>query len=138
YPYAERMSLGAATRDTLRGVRALPDREISYLRNSVKATVDAYNGTVTLYAFDDSDPVLQTWMKAFPGVVKPASEISDALKAHFRYPEDQFKVQRELLTRYHVKNPGEFFSTVSFWDVPSDPTVQGNTGAQQDAQPPYY
>ncbi|NMH97111.1 UPF0182 family protein [Pseudonocardia acidicola] len=138
YPYAEKVPLGEATRDSLQGVQRLPNTDVSYLRNSVKATVDAYNGTVTLYAFDEKDPVLQTWMKTFPGVVKPASDISPELRAHFRYPEDQFKVQRELLTRYHVSDPGEFFSTVSFWDVPSDPTVQGNTGAAQDAQPPYY
>lgn len=139
YPYAERTVLGEATADTLPGVRRLPNQTISYLRNSVKATVDAYDGTVSLYAFDESDPVLKTWSKTFPGTVKPASAMSDSLRAHLRYPEDQFKVQRELLTRYHVNNPGEFFSTVAFWDVPSDPTVQGNTGsANQNPQPPYY
>ncbi|MCE0768294.1 UPF0182 family protein [Pseudonocardia kujensis] len=140
YPYAEQVPLGDTTQDSQLGLQGqrLPNDTISYLRNSVKATVDAYDGTVTLYAFDEQDPVLKTWMKAFPGTVKPMSDISDQLREHFRYPEDQFKVQRELLTRYHVDNPGEFFSTVSFWDVPSDPTVQGNTGASQDAQPPYY
>ena len=81
------------------------DRDVSYIRNSVKATVDAYDGTVTLYAFDETDPVLQTWMKTFPDTVQPASEISPSLRSHFRYPEDLFKVQRELLTRYHVDNP---------------------------------
>ncbi|HEY2203299.1 MAG TPA: UPF0182 family protein [Pseudonocardia sp.] len=137
YPYAEQTQLGDATQDTLPGVRRLPNKTVSYLRNSVKATVDAYDGTVTLYAFDDKDPVLQTWMKTFPGTVKPGSDISPALRAHFRYPEDQFKVQRELLTRYHVQNPAEFFSTVSFWDVPSDPTAAG-PGPNPDPQPPYY
>ena len=82
--------------------------------------------------------MLRTWAAAFPGVVKPASAISDSLRSHFRYPEDLFKVQRELLTEYHVDNPGEFFSTVSFWDVPSDPTVQGAAGTAGSAQPPYY
>jgi uncharacterized protein len=140
YPYAERMALGDATADALQQVQQRPqlDKEVSYLRNSVKATVDAYDGTVTLYAFDESDPVLQTWMKTFPGTVQPASAISDDLRAHFRYPEDQFKVQRELLTRYHVDNPIEFYGNVSFWDVPSDPTVQGGGGAAGAPQPPYY
>jgi uncharacterized membrane protein (UPF0182 family) len=140
YPYAAQVPLGDTTNDSQLGLQGqrLPNETVSYLRNSVKATVDAYDGTVTLYAFDETDPVLKTWMSAFPETVKPASTITDSLRAHFRYPEDQFKVQRELLTRYHVSNPGEFFSTVSFWDVPSDPTVQGNTGASQDAQPPYY
>ncbi len=140
YPYAERMSLGDATATALPGAPRLPDETVSYLRNSVKATVDAYDGTVTLYAFDETDPVLQTWSKAFPGVVQPASAISESLRSHFRYPEDLFKVQRELLTEYHVASAGEFFSTVSFWDVPSDPTVQGaaTAGAAGSAQPPYY
>jgi len=138
YPYAQRTSLGEATADTLTGVRRQPDREISYIRNSVKATVDAYNGTVTLYAVDEQDPVLKAWMGVFPGVVKPASEISDELRSHFRYPEDLFKVQRELLSRYHVDDPGEFFSTVSFWDVPSDPTVDPGQGQVAAEQPPYY
>ena len=143
YPYAERTPLGESTTDALQpgqgGVRPELDRDISYLRNSVKATVDAYHGTVTLYAFDESDPVLQTWMKAFPGTVRPASEISPSLRAHFRYPEDQFKVQRELLTRYHVDNPGDFFNNVSFWNVPSDPSPQGAAGGGNALpQPPYY
>lgn len=138
YPYAEQMSLGDATATAQQGVPRLPDEEISYIRNSVKATVDAYDGTVTVYGFDESDPVLKTWAAAFPDVVKPASAISPSLRSHFRYPEDMFKVQRELLTEYHVDNPGEFFSTVSFWDVPSDPTVQGATGTAGAAQPPYY
>jgi uncharacterized protein len=138
YPYAERMSLGDATATALQGVPRLPDEEISYIRNSVKATVDAYDGTVTVYGFDETDPVLRTWASAFPDVVKPASAISDSLRSHLRYPEDMFKVQRELLTEYHVDTPGEFFSTVSFWDVPSDPTVQGAAGTAGSAQPPYY
>jgi uncharacterized membrane protein (UPF0182 family) len=137
YPYAEHTSLGDVTQDTLPGVRRLPNKTVSYLRNSVKAVVDAYDGTVTIYAFDENDPVLKTWMKAFPGTVKPASAISPDLRAHFRYPEDQFKVQRELLTRYHVHNPAEFFSTVSFWDIPTDPTATA-AGASPDPQPPYY
>ena len=138
YPYAERTQLGGATADTLAGMRRFPNKVVSYLRNSVKATVDAYDGTVSLYAFDENDPVLKTWMKVFPGTVKPASAISESLRAHFRYPEDLFKVQRELLARYHVTNPSEFFSTVSFWDVPSDPTLQNNTGPNSEPQPPYY
>jgi uncharacterized membrane protein (UPF0182 family) len=139
YPYAQQVPLGEATADAQQGLvqQRQPDQEISYLRNSVKATVDAYDGSVTLYAFDETDPVLKTWMKAFPGTVKPAADISTSLRSHFRYPEDQFKVQRELLTRYHVDNPSEFYGGVSFWDVPSDPTVQAGTGADA-AQPPYY
>ncbi len=102
------MQLGEAASDALTGTgtTALPDETFNYIRNSVKATVDAYDGTVTLYAWDEEDPVLQTYMKAFPGVVQPRSEMSEELISHVRYPEDLFKVQREILTRYHVDDPG--------------------------------
>jgi uncharacterized membrane protein (UPF0182 family) len=134
YPYAQRTVLGKATTDSLTGVSRLPDEEISYIRNSVKATVDAYDGTVTLYAVDESDPVLRTWMDIFPGTVQPSSAISNALRQHFRYPEDLFKVQREMLARYHVNNPSVFFTNDDFWNVPADPT-QNQPGVDQ---PPYY
>ena len=106
---------------------------MSYIRNSVKATVDAYDGTVTLYAQDETDPVLQAWMKVFPGTVKPKSDISPQLAEHLRYPEDLFKVQRKLLAKYHVNDPVTFFSTSDFWDVPLDPNPTASS-----FQPPYY
>ncbi|MGH3866231.1 MAG: UPF0182 family protein [Pseudonocardiaceae bacterium] len=136
YPYAQRTVLSKVTTDSLTGPSRprLPDEEVSYIRNSVKATVDAYDGTVTLYAMDEHDPVLQTWMNVFPGTVRPASAISNELRAHFRYPEDLFKVQREMLTRYHVSNPSVFFTNDDFWNVPTDPT-QNQPGVDQ---PPYY
>jgi uncharacterized protein len=134
YPYAQRTVLGAATADSLSGVSRLPNDEISYIRNSVKATVDAYDGTVTLYAMDESDPVLRTWMDVFPGTVQPGSAIGTELREHFRYPEDLFKVQREMLARYHVNEPSVFFTNDDFWNVPTDPT-QNQQGVDQ---PPYY
>jgi uncharacterized membrane protein (UPF0182 family) len=135
YPYSALQSLGEATTDSLTGTgtSALPNDQVNYVRNSVKATVDAYDGTVTLYAFDEEDPLLQTFMKAFPGTVEPASAISDELRSHFRYPEDLFKLQRDVLTQYHVDNPSDFYNSSDFWQVPSDPTE--NT---TDSQPPYY
>jgi uncharacterized membrane protein (UPF0182 family) len=72
-------------------------------------------------------------MKAFPGTIEPASAISDELRSHFRYPEDLFKLQRDVLTQYHVDNPSDFYNANDFWQVPSDPTE--NT---TNAQPPYY
>jgi uncharacterized protein len=99
----------------------------------VKATVDAYDGTVTLYEQDEHDPVLQAWMKVFPGTVKPKSDITNELAAHLRYPEDLFKVQRMLLAKYHVNDPVTFFSTSDFWDVPLDPNPTASS-----YQPPYY
>ncbi|MET3859303.1 uncharacterized membrane protein (UPF0182 family) [Dietzia sp. 2505] len=135
YPYAELSSLEAMTADSTNeaGGRVLPDEEVSYIRNSVKATVDAYDGTVDLYAFDESDPVLQTWMKALPGIVQPRDAISEELEEHLRYPEDLFKVQRELLAKYQVDDPGQFFTNDAFWSVPSDPTV---TSSIQNPTPP--
>src|SRR4029450_2877337 len=112
---------------------ALPNETFNYIRNSVKATVDAYDGTVTLYAWDEKDPVLQTYMKAFPGVVEPRSKMPDELVSHVRYPEDLFKVQRDVLTRYHVDNPVDFYNGSDRWQIPDDPTQDTN----QD-QPPYY
>jgi uncharacterized membrane protein (UPF0182 family) len=136
YPYSERMELGQAAQDSFTGAgtTALPNEQFNYIRNSVKATVDAYDGTVTLYAWDEDDPVLKTYMKAFPGVVKPKSEMSEELISHVRYPEDLFKLQRDILTRYHVENPVDFYNGNDRWQVPNDPTQEGSS----DAQPPYY
>ncbi len=136
YPYSQHEPLGEVTADSLtgqQGTRRQPNRDVNYIRNSVKATVDAYDGTVTLYEFDTQDPLLKTWRKTYPGIVKPESEISDELRSHFRYPEDLFKVQRNLLTRYHVDDPVRFFNSQDFWAIPDDPTIEG-TGDQ----PPYY
>jgi uncharacterized protein len=144
YPYAQRTPLGEATADTLSGVTRQENRTISYIRNSVKATVDAFDGTVKLYAIDGKDPVLKAWENVFPGTVSHAllndkNHKYDALRAHFRYPEDLFKVQRELLAQYHVNNAGDFFSTQKFWDVSPDPTSGNNqSGSRGPNQPPYY
>jgi len=135
FPYSQETSLSSATADSNEVAvnRLVPDKQVSYIRNSVKATVDAYDGTVTLYAQDEKDPVLQAWMKVFPGTVKPRSDISPDLAAHLRYPEDLFKVQRMLLAKYHVDDPVTFFSTSDFWDVPLDPNPTASS-----YQPPYY
>ncbi|MFC5718763.1 UPF0182 family protein [Streptomyces gamaensis] len=136
YPYASRTTLGDTTADSLTtGQRAVvaQQNQVNYIRNSVKATVDAYDGTVRLYQWDTEDPVLKTWMKAFPGTVKAKSEISGKLLDHLRYPQDLFKVQRELLTRYHVVEPGTFYTGSERWQVPDDPTNKSG-----NAVPPYY
>ncbi|WP_174293520.1 UPF0182 family protein [Gordonia hirsuta] len=142
YPYAQRMSLQDATADSRQANSGTTGRtqvaeEVSYARNSVKATVDAYTGKVDLYQADDTDPVLKTWMKVFPGTVKPKSELDAQpdLRAHMRYPEDLFKLQRELLKRYHVDDAQTFFRANNFWSVPSDPTTDGDLNLKQ---PPYY
>ena len=135
YPYSELTSLSSATADSTEVAlnRLALDKQVSYIRNSVKATVDAYDGTVTLYAQDETDPVLKAWESVFPGTVKPKSAISPELQEHLRYPEDLFKVQRALLAKYHVNDPVTFFSTSDFWDVPLDPNPTASS-----FQPPYY
>ena len=137
-PYSQRTSLTETTQDAQNPTgttQRLVNDQVGYIRNSVKATVDAYDGTVDLYEFDTEDPVLKAWEGVFPGVVKPESEISDELRQHMRYPEDMFKVQRNLLAKYHVDDPGVFFNNDAFWSVPEDPTAGEAQGLNQ---PPYY
>jgi uncharacterized membrane protein (UPF0182 family) len=139
YPYSRQTTLSNATADALTNnstsIAAQSNRTVNYIRNSVKATVDAYNGTVTLYQWDEKDPVLKTWSKAFPGAITPKSEISKDLMDHIRYPEDMFRVQRDILSSYHVKTAAAFYGGQDFWRVPRDPSTFGG-GAS--AQPPYY
>jgi uncharacterized membrane protein (UPF0182 family) len=132
YPYSERRDLDQLTADSVTARQNA--RQINYIRNSVKATVDAYDGTVTLYRWDDQDPVLRTWEKVFPGSLRPRSEMSPELLAHVRYPEDLFKIQRDLVTAYHIEDPGAFFREADFWAVPNDPSLRD----QKRPQPPYY
>ena len=139
YPYAQTTSLGTATTDALTAnstsITAQSNKNINYIRNSVKATVDAYDGTVVLYQWDDKDPVLKTWMKAFPNTVTPKSKMSAQLLEHIRYPEDLFRVQRDVLSSYHVQTASAFYGGQDFWRVPRDPST---FGANAGAQPPYY
>ena len=139
YPYSKQTTLSSATSDALTSnssaVTAQGNESINYIRNSVKATVDAYDGTVTLYQWDTKDPVLKTWIKAFPGTVEAKSKISKDLMDHIRYPEDMFRVQREILSAYHVKTAAAFYGGQDFWRVPRDPST---FGANASAQPPYF
>nr|WP_269326835.1 UPF0182 family protein [Kineosporia mesophila] len=138
YPYSRTQTLEDATSDsitkTTTAVSALDNTRVNYIRNSVKATVDAYDGSVKLYTWDNDDPILKAWTKVFPNTVEPMSDISADLMSHLRYPEDLFKVQRELLQQYHVTDANAFYSQQDFWTVPDDPT---KTTANA-LQPPYY
>jgi uncharacterized membrane protein (UPF0182 family) len=134
YPLSERGSFRDMTSDALdtqNEFRTLPTDEINYMRNAVKAVVDAYDGTVTLYAWDESDPMLQAWRDAFPGTVQDRDEISTELLEHMRYPEDMFKVQRFQLAQYHVTDSQTFYEQNERWEVPEDPNTRGRL------QPPY-
>ncbi|HJW35477.1 MAG TPA: UPF0182 family protein, partial [Actinomycetes bacterium] len=119
YPYAQRIELAdAARRNELgsRGVEGIGN----YIRNSVKAVVDAYTGEVTLYAFDESDPILQTWRKAFPDLFASKGDIPESLNSHLRYPEDLFSIQTWIYASYHIGNPDDFYSKEDFWALPDD------------------
>ncbi|HEX6197685.1 MAG TPA: UPF0182 family protein [Jiangellaceae bacterium] len=136
YPYSHRVSMEEATSDSrtvVPGVVAQPQDHINYIRNSVKVTVDAYDGTVALYEWDSNDPVLRAWMDVFPDSVEPYDAIPEDLMAHLRYPQDLFKIQREVLTSYHVTEAETFYEGQDQWFVPNDPAATTET-----AQPAYY
>ncbi len=140
FPYSEQESLSSSTKTSLNtrtnSIAAQRNSKINYIRNSVKATVNAYTGQVELYAWNqgtDPDPVLKTWEKAFPGVVKSEDQMPTGLAAHIRYPEDLFNIQRLLIAHYHVTDPHAFYNGTEFWNVSYDPTVGGNV-----PQPSYY
>jgi len=106
---------------------------MNYIRNSVKATVDAYDGSVTLYAWDENDPILKAWQGVFPGTVKSYKEMSAELLNHVRYPSDMFTIQRSMLNKYHVTNSNSLYAGDDVWSIPNDPT--NDSGRQI---PPYY
>ncbi len=132
YPYSTSVSLSDAIADSNAQATAFALDEINYIRNSVKATVDAYDGSVTLYAWDEEDPILQTWQKVYPATVMPISEMSGDLMSHVRYPTDLFKVQRAMLGVYHVDDALSFALRDNAWQTPNDP--QNDTRLQS----PYY
>ncbi|WP_449487897.1 UPF0182 family membrane protein [Streptomyces purpurascens] len=138
YPYSSRTTLGDTTADSLTATndnRAVvaQQNQVNYIRNSVKATVDAYTGEVKLFQWDTKDPVLKTWMKAFPDTVKPKSEISKPLMDRSALPPGPVQGPAGAATRYHVKDATTFLSGSEVWQVPDDPTNRSG-----NAVPPYY
>lgn len=132
YPYSSTVSLAAAISDSSNPAPRFALDDINYIRNSVKATVDAYDGSVTLYAWDEEDPVLRSWQNVYPSTVLPISEMSSELMSHVRYPTDLFKVQRTVLGVYHVDDARSFYQSDNRWQTPNDPQ------ADSQLQPPYY
>lgn len=105
------------TSDALPYSSTYPDRNLNYIRNSVKVVVDAYDGTVNFYSVDPKDPVLQTYKKIFPGVFKDLSQMSPSLKAHLRYPETLFTIQSNMLKNFHMTNSTVFYNKEDAWDI---------------------
>ncbi len=133
YPYSSTVSLRNAISDSTNQQPSVVLDEINYIRNSVKATVDAYDGSVTLYAWDEEDPMLQAWQNIYPSTIKSISDMSGELLSHVRYPTDLFKVQRAMLGTYHVDDASSFYSRDNAWRTPDDPTSSTSV-----LQPPYY
>jgi uncharacterized membrane protein (UPF0182 family) len=127
YPYSQRIRLDVAARRTDPKDRGVGG-EANYIRNSVKAVVDAYDGTTTLYAFDDTDPLLWAWRRAFPGLFAPRSAMSADLQAHLRYPEDLFSIQTDRYASYHIGVARDFYSKQDFWALPEDRSGQLTRG----------
>jgi uncharacterized membrane protein (UPF0182 family) len=147
YPYAERIQMEVAARRDAPGDRGVRGRA-SYIRNSVKAVVDAYDGSVKLYAFDETDPLLRAWRRAFPGLFAARSAIPADLQAHLRYPQDLFAIQANRYASYHIGAAKDFYSKQDFWALPEDRSgqIRQSLGAAPltvgDQQParmrPYY
>ena len=152
YPYAQHQSLSSSTVDSRSQSvgQYIQENSINYMRNSVKAIVDAYDGSVRLFQWDEKDPILSTWMKIYPGSVESKQNISADLMGHLRYPEDMFKVQRDLLTSYHVRDASDFYTGGDRWRLAEETSTAATangastatmSSAQQQAvrvQPPYY
>ena len=137
-PYSQRVQLGQLTPAEQRVLQPTPgpDGEVTlqevirrlpgitgeanYIRNSVKAVVDAYDGTIELYVVEEDDPLINAWQNAFPDSFTPLSEASEDLRSHFRYPEDMFRVQAAVFERYHIPGAEAFFNQEDVWETPID------------------
>ena len=158
-PYSTRQSLGDLTTRTEPGLapQQQPDGSVTlvesnrtvqglqgranYIRNSVKAVVDAYDGSITLYVVDPEDPVIAAWQAVFPGSFTDAAEASETLREHFRYPEDLLRVQAQVFATYHVPEAATFYSREDAWQIPPDAAQIENRGDADGPEPPlrpYY
>jgi uncharacterized membrane protein (UPF0182 family) len=108
-------------------------QQLNYIRNSVKVVIDAYDGDVTFFAWDEEDPILQTYRSIFPDLFRSAEEMPAGLEAHLRYPEDLFLIQAEVLRAYHMQDPRVFYNREDMWNIPNE-VYQG----QPTKMVPYY
>ena len=114
YPYSQ------PAVDARLGRTAPLPRNFNYIRNSVKAVVDAEDGTMDLYVLEGADALTRTYRKVFPEVFRDASEMSDELRSHLRYPEDLFRVQSDMYAVYHQSDPEVFFQEEDKWEIPGE------------------
>ncbi|HEY0545975.1 MAG TPA: UPF0182 family protein [Pyrinomonadaceae bacterium] len=111
---------------------------VNYMRNSVKATIDAYNGTVNFYIFDAQDPLVNSWRRTFPALFHDASEMPADVRAHVRYPETFIRTQGEVYSLYHTQNAKVFFQREDAWSVARQSTVGKDKQQQAEPLEPYF
>jgi len=111
------------------------DEGANYIRNSVKATVDAYTGKMTLFVFDPSDPFIQAYERLFPTLFRPASEMPADLRRHARYPEAIFRTQAEAYRTFHMRDPQVFYNKEDLWEIARN--VYGQSGQPEPVKPTY-
>ena len=126
YPYSRPLS-GAEDDRLPRAGTVLPG--INYIRNSVKATIDAYDGTVRLYVMDPADPLIRSYRRLYPELFLDRAEMPSGLEAHLRFPEDLFVIQTEMYREYHVIDPVQFYQRTDAWGIPEDPSTPGRRGS---------
>lgn len=114
---------------------ALGDSEVNYMRNSVKAVVDAYDGSVTFYVFDENDPILKAWRGIFPGLFKPESAMPAFLRAHVRYPEMLLSLQADVYGLYHMTDPEVFYNREDQWTVATQTGLSNGEQSTQEMRP---
>ncbi|CAB4364405.1 unannotated protein [freshwater metagenome] len=127
YPYGENADLGQL------GANSGLDHALNYVRNSVKAVVDAYDGSVTLYAIDPTDPILQVWQSAFPDLFTSFDKMPSELKAHLRYPEELFRIQTAAYSKYRLDS-ADFFDRKGAWSVALAAPEQNSSGVDVTGQ----
>ncbi|MCA1839478.1 MAG: UPF0182 family protein [Actinomycetota bacterium] len=140
YPYSESLNFGDRTGTDHGTGPPTIDGPNNYIRNSVKATIDAYDGTVKFYLWDNKDPIINAWRSVFPSLFSSKDAMPKAVLDHVRYPEDLFRIQSFVYRRYHVTDPSTFFFRQDAWVTPRDPNVGEGiaTVAQSEEVQPYY
>ncbi|HXV69866.1 MAG TPA: UPF0182 family protein [Acidimicrobiia bacterium] len=128
YPYSQRVDFNARAR--LRQTSGI-DPGTNYIRNSVKALIDAHNGDVTFYLFDPEDPIVNAWAATHPDLFVSASEMPDRLENHLRYPQDMFRLQSYMYLDYHVNEESQLFSGNDEWSFPADPSNAPRQGDEE-------
>ena len=147
YPYSQ-----AADTSRLQ-VSSDLNANFNYVRNSVKVLIDSYTGKMTFFVVDQADPIVKAWQKAFPKLFTEGTDIDPELKAHFRYPEDLFRVQTNMFGRYHIGDAADFYNNTDAWDIAQEPGAVSNVAAvgapatnatgqpiraREDRMDPYY